>query len=158
MVTETPARWARAKDMLFGCGVTLLGTVLLWMALTDLIPFTREMLAFSPLITLHLMGIRALGFGLACLVFAVLAFSTLLAEPIKSGRNKGQPSPLALRRFGIGLIVAVVLAAAGLFGAAISEPLVNGLLAPHGYHLCDNVDRHERHPPLRWARSAGDCF
>lgn len=139
------------RDGAIGLGCGAFGALLIWMALTDLMPFDREVVGGAKLVTLNVNAFRAFGVGLAFLLLAALAFAFQFSTSILSGRDKGKPTPQTMRWLGYGLALAVVLTLGGLLSAPLAGLVADQILVGKGYHACPSSARRT----MRWARTEG---
>ena len=132
------------------CGLAAIGGILLWLALSGLLPVFKAMEAGAPMVALapH----DAFGLPLSVSFFALAGMTLCPMPTIGPGRKRQSRTTKIAQRPDIAAMllgVAVVAAMLTLVASPITELLMQSTMSAHGYARCAAV-LGERHAPLRW--------
>ncbi|MGI4748915.1 MAG: hypothetical protein ACRYGI_18160 [Janthinobacterium lividum] len=133
-------------------GFVAVGCVLLWLALSGLLPVFRAIAAGAPIITL--VSRDAFGLPLAVSFFA-LAAMTLYPTPVNGRRRARGNGKNKKRRFdgpAVFLGIAVVAALCAVVASPVTEVVVQTMVTTHGYIPCAPLSG-ERPAHARWIRA-----
>lgn len=142
------------QALLAFAGLSACGGVLLWLALSGLLPPARDLVSGAPLISLAARD--ASGLPLAVSFFA-LAAMTLFPMPV-IGAKRRRPSAVERRRrdgAALCLGIAVVAAISTVMAAPVTQLVAQSVAAWRGYRPCAPLPG-ERPTHLRWIRPDAD--